>query len=234
VPTTIAMRLWHPFPEEVIPGLAKSGVTKIAVVPLAQFSAQIYGEAIAKAAAAVDPKIQVRCTDNWGLNKGLIAAQTKRVQNAINALPTEARKNSRIVFSAHSLPKFLIDQGDSYERDFRASVAAIVEQLGAAAPPHFVCFQSQGMSAPGERPVEWLGPDLQGALDDAKANGVQHVIFAPIGFLADHVEILYDLDIEARAWANERGIESSRSLSLNAADDFVDVIASLATPLLVG
>jgi len=233
VPTTIAMRLWHPFPDEVVPELAKSGVTRIAVVPLAQFSASIYGEAIAKAATAVDPSIEVRCTDNWGVNEGLIAAQAKRVQNAIDAIAPEDRKNTRIVYSAHSLPKFLIDQGDSYERDFRASVAAIVAKVGAAAPPHLVCFQSQGMSAPGERKVEWLGPDLPGMLDQVKASGATHVIFAPIGFLADHVEILFDLDIEAKAWATERGLTASRIESLNASDDFADVIAGLAAPLLV-
>jgi ferrochelatase len=127
----------------------------------------------------------------------------------------------------------LIDQGDSYERDFRASVAAIVTKLGPTAPRHFVCFQSQGMSAPGERKVEWLGPDLPNMLDQIKASGASHVIFAPVGFLADHVEILFDLDIEAKSWAAERGLTTSRIESLNASDDFVDVIASLAQPLLV-
>ncbi|MEO8877915.1 MAG: ferrochelatase [Polyangiaceae bacterium] len=237
VPTKIAMRLWHPFPAEVVPELAKDGFTKIAVVPLAQFSASIYGDAIAKAAkdveAAGGPSITVRCTENWGLNPGLVTAQAKRVQNAIDAIAPEHRKNSRIIFSAHSLPKFLIDQGDSYEVDFRASVAAIVQALGPNLPPHFVCFQSQGMSAPGERTVEWLGPNLQLMLDDVKASGASHVVFAPVGFLADHVEILFDLDIEAKAWATERGLTSSRIESLNAADDFVDVIAGLAAPLLL-
>jgi protoporphyrin/coproporphyrin ferrochelatase len=162
-----------------------------------------------------------------------VTAQAKRVQNAIDAIAADTRKTSVIVFTAHSLPKFLIDQGDSYERDFRASVAAIVHRLGPHAPRHLVCFQSQGMSAPGERKVEWLGPDLETTLDDVKASGASHVIFAPIGFLADHVEILYDLDIEAKAWAKDRGIETSRIESLNASDDFADVIASLAAPLLV-
>jgi ferrochelatase len=233
VRTVIAMRLWHPFPDEVVPALAEAGTTHIAVVPLAQFSAQIYGDVISKAAADVDPRIVVRCTQNWGLHEGLVAAQAKRVQNAIDAIAPDARKNSVVLFTAHSLPKFLIDQGDSYERDFRASVAAIAAKLGPSAPRHFVGFQSQGMSAPGERKVEWLGPDLQNMLDQIKTSGASHVIFAPIGFLADHVEILFDLDLEAKSWAAQRGLTTSRIESLNASDDFADVIASLAQPLLV-
>lgn len=236
VMTRIAMRLWHPYPKDVLNDLAQTDVTHIAVVALAQFSAAIYNDAITKAAielAAVGGrKFTVTGTSNWGTNEGLVIAQSKRVQNAIDLLSPEVRKNSQIIFSAHSLPTFIIRGGDSYEKDFRASVDAIVARLKDA-PPHAVCFQSQGMNAPGERPVEWLGPDLIGALDDAKARGVQHVIFAPIGFLADHVEILYDLDIEARGWANERGMFASRVESLNASDDFADVIASLASPLLV-
>jgi ferrochelatase len=235
VPTRIAMRLWHPYPKDVLAALAKENVTQVAVVPLAQFSAVIYGEAVSRAAtdlaATGAPKINVRCVDNWGTNDGLVTAQAKRVQNTIDAIASKDRKNSLIVFSAHSLPKFIIDHGDSYEKDFRASVDAIVARL-VDAPPHVICFQSQGLSAPGERHVEWLGPNLEQTLDDAKARGVRHVVFAPIGFLADHVEILYDLDIEARAWAAARGIATSRIESLNASDDFADVIASLAAGLL--
>jgi ferrochelatase len=238
VPTRIAMRLWDPYPKDVLAELAAKDVTHVAVVALAQFSASIYNDAVAKAAkdlaAAGGKTISVAGGSNWGTNEGLIAAQAKRVQNAIDATAANTRKNSVILFTAHSLPKFLIDQGDSYERDFRASVAAIVAKLNADAPRHVVCFQSQGMSAPGERKVEWLGPDLLATLDQLKASGASHVIFAPVGFLADHVEILYDLDIEAAAWAAERGLTTSRIESLNASDDFADVIAGLAQPLLVG
>ncbi len=236
VPTRIAMRLWHPYPKEVLNDLASLDVSRVALVALAQFSASVYNDAVAKAAAdlaGIGGKVMsVVGTGNWGTNEGLVFAQAKRVQAAIDALAPAMRKNSQIIFSAHSLPTSIIRGGDPYEKDFRASVDAIVLRLHDA-PPHAVCFQSQGMAAPGERPVEWLGPDLIAALDDAKTRGIQHVIFAPIGFLADHVEILYDLDIEARGWANERGMFASRVESLNASDDFADVIASLAAPLLV-
>jgi len=97
-----------------------------------------------------------------------------------------------------------------------------------------VAFQSPGMTGAGSgnSAVAWLGPDLMAALDDAKTHGDRHVVFAPIGFLADHVEILYDLDIEARHMAIDRGLSYARAPSLNADGDYVDVLARLARPLL--
>ncbi|MGH7328187.1 MAG: ferrochelatase, partial [Polyangiaceae bacterium] len=234
VPTKIAMRLWHPFPDDVVRELVDGDVNRIAVVALAQFSAKIYRDAIVTAAKRIPggSDIEIRATTNWGSSVGLVAAQAKRVQNAIHALPPETRKNSQIIFSAHSLPKIVVDRGDPYERDFRASVAAIAKTLGLAASQHLVCFQSQGMAGPSETQVAWLGPALMTALHQARMRAAAHVVFAPIGFLADHVEILYDLDIEAAEFAKEMGMTSSRCESLNASDDFADVVASLARPLL--
>lgn len=238
VPVRIAMRLWNPLPSEVVPALANEGVERLAVVALAQFSAAVYRDAIVAAAKDVaakgGPALDVRSASNWGTHPGLVAAQAKRVQNAIDALPPEARKNSRIVFTAHSLPKIVIDRGDPYEKDFRASVDAIARALGPTAPPHLVAFQSQGMTGPGETQTAWLRPDLETTLDAVRTSGVTHVVFAPVGFLADHVEILYDLDIEAKALAAARGITTSRASSLNADDDFADAVAALARPLLDG
>ena len=135
--------------------------------------------------------------------------------------------------TAHSLPKAVVDAGDPYEREVRASAEAVAAAVRArvdAAVPPVVAFQSQGMA--GAAPVEWLGPDLRAALDTVKAQGSSRVVFAPIGFLADHVEVLYDLDIEARAMAAERGLAYARMPSLNADDDFIEVLAGVARPLL--
>jgi protoporphyrin/coproporphyrin ferrochelatase len=133
--------------------------------------------------------------------------------------------------TAHSLPKFIVDQGDPYEKEVRAAAAALAEKL--ALPRWGVSFQSQGMSTgPGGRPVAWLGPDLHAALKELREAGERAVVLAPIGFLADHVEILYDLDLEAQGWSKDLGISLSRIASLNASDDMVDAIARVARPLL--
>ena len=102
------------------------------------------------------------------------------------------------------------------------------ERMPGAFVEHHVAFQSQGMSkGPGGRPIAWLGPDLRTSLESLAARGIREVVVAPIGFLADHVEILYDLDIEAMSWANELGITLRRSASLNASDTMVDVLSAV-------
>jgi ferrochelatase len=132
-----------------------------------------------------------------------------------------------LLFTAHSLPVAVVRAGDPYEVEVRASADAIALELGSQKPSSEVAFQSQGMGG-----GQWLGPDLPTALDAARAAGKKHVLVAPIGFLADHVEILYDLDIEAEALAKERGLTLSRTRSLNASDGLLDALEHVARPLL--
>jgi ferrochelatase len=207
IPVRFASRLWHPYPAEA---LAELKVDRLAAIPLAQYSGHVYAEAVKK----VRP--DARCAGNWGEAPELIEAQAE----SIRPLLKEA-----LILSAHSLPRSVIAAGDPYEREFRASCAAIGARL--CVEP-VVAFQSQGMGSG----VEWLGPDLAAALDTIKARGQSHVVIAPIGFLADHVEILYDIDVEARALAQARGLTLSRAPSLNAGDALVSVLARIARELL--
>jgi ferrochelatase len=233
VPVRWCNRLAQPYPREVLGQL--TGAKRIAVVPLAQHSAAIYGDAIREAAREVALNASVACATNWGQSPALVGAYARRIGDALDPLPASAR--TTVVISAHSLPVAVIRAGDAYESEVRTSAAAVTEALRAQGRRVHVeiAFQSQGMSAgPGGRPVEWLGPDLKSTLDAAKARGDTHVLVAPIGFLSDHVEILYDLDIEAKDWAQERGLVLSRSASLNDSDDFIEVLADVARPLLEG
>jgi ferrochelatase len=142
-----------------------------------------------------------------------------------------------VILTAHSLPRSVVDAGDPYEREVRAladAVVALVRTRFGRNERFTLAFQSQGMTGvgPGVPPAPWLGPDLRTTLNDASSGGDGHVLFAPIGFLADHVEILYDLDVEARAMALERGLSYARVPSLNADGDFIEVLARIARPLL--
>ncbi len=241
VPVRSALRLFRPGPKELLTELVAMGVRKVAVLPLAQHSAYIYGEATEKAARELEADggvhVDVVCAKNWGREPQLTEAFARGVRGALEAIPRDAWGRTTIIMSAHSLPLAVVRGGDPYEAEVRASAAAVAEALarvlGTSTPRHVVCFQSQGMSAgPGGRPVEWLGPGLEAALDETKARGDSHVLIAPIGFLADHVEILYDLDIEARAWAEARGLSLSRTASLNATSGLLDTLETIAKPLL--
>jgi len=230
IPVRMAMRLFHPYPKDVLSRLAKAGVKKIVVVPLAQHSAHVYGDAVKEAARDVAPELQVTSAPNWGRQPGLTRAFAAVIRAALERIPAEERKRTALVLTAHSLPVSVIEAGDPYEREVRASAEDVVGALGAGVfAEHGVAFQSQGMgTGPGGRPMKWLGPDLRGTFEGLAARGMKHVVVAPIGFLADHVEIFYDLDIEAKGWAHELGFELYRSASLNAGDGLLDVLETVA------
>jgi ferrochelatase len=220
VRTTWANRLWKPYVHDVLAELAADGVAHVAVVPLAQHSAHVYAEDARRAADGTG--VTVACAPGWGQSPKLHDAFAKRIRGVLGE---PAR--TTVILTAHSLPRVVVERGDPYEGEVRASAAAVSERLGATVRTA-VSFQSQGFGKPGE----WLGPDLSTVLDEAAARGDARVVFAPIGFLADHVEILYDLDIEAAAMARERGLASVRAPSLNDDHDLIDILADVARPLL--
>ncbi|HEY8038289.1 MAG TPA: ferrochelatase [Polyangiaceae bacterium] len=227
-----ANRLWKPTVREVLTRLASEGVRRVAVLPLAQHSARVYADDAREAAEGTG--IELTCAPDWGQSPALCEAFAGRVLYELSGGADLA--HTTVVMTAHSLPLAAIAAGDAYEAELRAAaerVAAIVRKRLGHDVRCVVAFQSQGMSAgPGGKPVEWLGPDLKTTLDEAAARGDKRVVLAPIGFLADHVEILYDLDIEAAAMAKERGLRFARAHSLNASDDLVHVLADVARPLL--
>jgi ferrochelatase len=234
VPARIANRLARPFVKDVLAGLVGEGAERVVVLPLAQYSAHVYAEAAASAAAELGAGVEVVSAPSWGSDPGLLDAYADAIVESLSGIEDHAR--TTVVLSAHSLPVAAIRGGDPYEREFRAAAglvsARVAERTGGGART-VVAFQSQGMSTgPGGARVEWLGPDLRATIDDCRARGDALVVFAPIGFLADHVEILYDLDIEARAWVEERGMAYLRARSLNDSEPLAVVLAGLAEKLL--
>jgi ferrochelatase len=233
VTTRVANRLARPFVNEVMEGLAKDGVTHVAAVPLAQYSTHVYAEAVEGAAKELG--LTASCAQTWAVEPGLIEAYVDAIRGASAGIEDISR--ATVVLSAHSLPVAAIRAGDPYEHEFRAAADAVVARLASSAGSPVarttIAFQSQGMSTgPGGRPVEWLGPELLATIDECRSRGDRDVIFAPIGFLADHVEILYDLDVEARGWVEGRGMAFHRTRSLNDGDALVGVIARIARTVL--
>lgn len=225
VRTAWASRLWKPPVRDVVAGLAREGVHQVAVVPLAPWSAHVYEDDARRAVEGTG--IRLACSAGWGQSARLGAAFAARIDETLAACSAPDR--TTLLFTAHSLPRSSIDAGDPYEREFRATIDAVVASSNRARRVHrAVAFQSQGIGSG----VEWLGPDVPAALDQARARGDAHVVFASIGFLADHVETLYDLDIEARAMAAQRGLGYARARSLDASDDLVEALADVARPLL--
>jgi len=242
LPTRVAMRLFRPYPKDVIRELAADGIRRIVAVPLAQHSAGVYGAAVTAAAREVDVGLEVLCAKNWGRTPELTRAFADRVIEALAKVPPGEEDRTALLLTAHSLPLAIIQAGDPYETEFRGSaedVALEVRRRGARFAEHLIAFQSQGIGTG----IEWLGPDLRSSLEGLAKRGRKHVIVAPIGFLADHVEILYDLDIEAKGWCEgsspargdveeELGLVLYRSTSLNAEDGLIDALATVTRGVL--
>jgi ferrochelatase len=229
VPVRVAGRLWHPYPAEVVGDLAAAGVRRLVSLPLAPQSVHVYHPPVEAAAAAQG--MEVRRAPSWGLEPALVGAFAEAVGETLGRLPETERREAAVLLTAHSLPRPVLAAGDPYEADFRAMAAAVAARLGAygvAADAIGVAFQSQGLDG-----GDWLGPDLQGAMAEVAARGRSALLVAPIGFVAEHVETLWDLDVEAAGWARELGfLRFERMPALNTRPAFIDALEAVARRLL--
>ena len=160
----------------------------------------------------------------WGTHPAFVQANVELIR-------THAHPEAQIVLTAHSLPMLALRAGDPYERLVRESADAIAERVARlvessgrnSTPPVELAFQSQG-----EGSAEWLGPDLPTVLRRARDRGASRVAIAPFGFLGEHVETLYDLDIEARRHATELGLSFERVPALGTTSGLIDALEDLA------
>jgi ferrochelatase len=223
LPVRVAGRLFHPYPKDVLAALYEGGARTVISLPLAPQSVHVYHAAVREAAAAY-PDLALREVPPWGLEPALIDAFVESIDETLEAAPESERAAIPIVLTAHSLPVRAIQAGDPYEAQFRAMAGAVEERLRARGNPTFVAFQSQGMTGDA-----WLGPDLPETFNRVAASGARGVLIAPIGFVADHVETLYDLDIEARPIAERAGLTRFlRAPAMNTRARFIDALSAIA------
>jgi ferrochelatase len=222
VPVRVAGRLWGPYPAEVIADLVREGTTRLISLPLAPQSVDVY-HAQVREAAKQHAGLELVEAPAWGLEPALIDAFVETVDEALARFPEGERASVPVILSAHSLPQRIIDMGDPYEKQFRAMAAGVGDRLAARGNPVRIAFQSQGMDG-----GAWLGPDLPATFAELAATGARAAIVAPIGFVADHVETLYDLDIEAPGLAERVGLSRfERAPALNARPRFIDALEAV-------
>jgi len=217
IPVFFGMRNWHPFIRETMEKVSEAGVTKLAAVCLApQFSELSVGLYIKRTEEAAQG-IEIAWSRSWRDEPLLIEAFVERLEER-RAGRSPA---PRVLFTAHSLPEKALAGGDPYEKECRATAAAVAARAGLA--DWDFAFQSQGMTGD-----KWLGPTVESCLDRYAAAGVREVIVDPIGFVCDHVEVLFDIDVLFREYAAERGIALTRPESLNGSETFTRALAEVA------
>lgn len=222
LPVFVGMRLWDPSLQQALTEARDAGVQRLISLPLAPQSVQVYHQAAREAAAAVPGAPALIEAPSWGEEPALLDAFEAVIREALDRFPPQDRPAVELVLSAHSLPLRIIAAGDPYEQQFRAMAAAVAARFPGQ--PTRVAFQSQGFDG-----GDWLGPDLKATFQTLAAEGKRDALVAAIGFLGDHVETLYDLDIEARRLAQEAGLRRfERAASLDARPPFIRALARVA------
>lgn len=222
----VGMRHWHPFIHETVATLRAEGADQIVALCLApHYSRLSIGAYFARLREALDAQqvsAPVQYIESWHTEPGLIQAITEKVIAGIDRLPADRREALQIVFTAHSLPVAAIQQGDPYEQQLNETARLVAERLSLQPGSWQFCYQSAGASS-----VPWLGPDIQDVITGLASADTRTILVVPIGFVADHVEVLYDLDIEARAVADHAGVLLARTESLNTTPRFIEALAEI-------
>ena len=230
-PVEVGMRFSEPSIAVGLRALAHAGVTSVAAIILSpQYSPLLmsgYGRAIDEARGTLDRAPDVVVAGAWHEESAFIGALARRLAAALHRLPSHDRKTVRVLMTAHSLPKRVAEQEPDYLAQLRATAGAVAAAAGLSEEEWTFCWQSAG-----HEPGEWMKPDFADLMPEIAASGGRSVLVVPIQFLADHLEILYDVDIGARQQAERCGLTFRRIESLNADPDLAAALGAVARRLL--
>lgn len=220
----LGMKHAPPFIEDGMADLDSRGVRHVIGLVLApHYSALSVGEYAARASATpavADGRVELTMVESWHLAPGYLDLLARRVVQARDLLLVTEPERIEVVFTAHSLPERILEVGDPYPRQLEETAAAVAQRAGVSR--WSVAWQSAGRT-----PEPWIGPDLLSVLADRAQAGVEGVLVCPAGFVSDHLEILYDLDVEARGVAEGLGLAFARTESPNDDPDFCATLADV-------
>jgi ferrochelatase len=233
-PVEIGMRFSEPSILTGLSSLAEDGVTSVAAIVLSpQFSPLLmggYAHAIDEARAALgDGAPDVHVAGAWHEEPAFVDALAGQVVAALAGRSADERRAIHVLMTAHSLPKRVADQEPDYLAQLRATAEAVAARAGLTDGAWTFCWQSAG-----HEPGEWMKPDFADLMPEIAASGARSVLVVPVQFLADHLEILYDIDIGAREQAERCGLDFFRIESLNAHPALADALGAVARRTLEG
>jgi len=217
----MGMRYSRPLIEEAVKEIVQDGMDEIVALPMAPFrsraSTGAYAEELNRVRQGLKISLRVTFVEGWHTRPIFLDAVREKVREGLNDFDPEVRQKVHLIFTAHSLPSSLI-QNDPYVQDMEASVKGVLSGLECS--NWHIAFQSKGSG-----PEEWIGPDVEKVLDGLASQEVKEVLLVPIGFVLDHIEILYDIDILFRKKAESLGMVFKRTRSLNTSERFIEALA---------
>ncbi len=222
----VGMRTWSPTIQDAVNQAVNDGAERIVALCLApqysRWSTERYQKAFVDAMEVWQSrKLEVRFVTSWPNQPLLIDAFVERYQAAAVDLKAKGRENIHTIFTVHSIPADSVEEfGDPYVEEYGKTMQEIMQQVDI--PDWHQAYQSQGMI-----PVPWLEPNVEEILDKIAEAGGQTALIVPVGFVCDHIEILYDIDIAFKEYATGRGIELYRTESLNTSPLFIEALAGV-------
>jgi ferrochelatase len=219
----VGMRYGQPLIGETLKEILQDGIEKVIAIPMTPFrsrgSTGAYMEEVNQIKKDLEKTMEISFIEAWHSHPLFLEAIREKIQEGLAQFNQEERKGVHLIFTAHSLPKSLVEN-EPYVKDMDESVAGVLKEIGSH--PWHIAFQSRGAGA-----EEWLGPDVESILTDLSQQNVQGVLIIPIGFVSDHIEVLYDIDIVYREKAESMGMVVKRTRSLNSSERFIKALAAI-------
>jgi ferrochelatase len=220
----VGYRHWKPFIkqayEELMDDLPERVIGLCMAPQYSSMSVAAYQKKVEEARTALGDSRPVTFVNSWHCHPKLIQAFADSIAAALQKFPADVRGRVPVLFTAHSLPERIVQMNDPYPKEVQGTVEAVCARLGA--PPSRVAFQSQGRTD-----ETWLGPTVEDTLADLAREGHRHVLIAPIGFVSDHLEVLYDVDVHFKKRAESLGLHLERMAMLNASPALIETLAAV-------
>ncbi len=220
------MRFSPPFIADLTPQITADAQRLVGIIMSPQYSPIIMRGYINTLEKAVEDlhrdDLKLAISRDWHMQPYFLQALAERVKQALDRFPAEIRDSVPVLLTAHSMPKPVIDREPDYINNLKETAAAVAKMIGLADDRWMFCYQSAGHT-----PEEWLKPDFADVMPELQKAGQTHVLIAPVQFLADHLEILYDIEVGAREQAEEHDIQFARIESLNTSPLFIKALAAV-------
>lgn len=226
IPVYVGMRHWAPYIKDTVAQMMTDGVERAVVICMApHYSRMSIGAYRTKLQAAVDEAgatFDIDFVEHWHTQSDYLRGVAENAQATLARFPAAERDTVHVVFTAHSLPEMILKQGDPYDAQLHETASLLAQQMNLADEQWTFSYQSAAKTG-----IPWLGPQIEDHIVDLAHAGKHHVLIVPIGFIADHVEVLYDLDIGVQEIARAHGIHLERPPMLNDSEPLISALAAL-------